>query len=188
MLFVEFSSTFNAIIPDILVDKQAGLDFSPATWAWIKKFLTDCPQTVKISTHTSSTFMLSTGSPQGCVLSPLLYARYTNDFTPIHSTNTIIKFVDDTAIVGGRISLQGRGAATDSDWHKADPSRLHINGECVERVSTFKFLAIHISEDLTLSANTTSLVKKAQQSNLFLLKRKWSHFLLRRNKLEKRLL
>ena len=46
-------------------------------------------------------------------------------------------------------------------------SRAHtpicINGEAVERVSSFKFLGIHISEDLSWSQNSTTLVKKAQQ-------------------------
>ncbi len=34
------------------------------------------------------------------MLSPLLYALYTYDCTSIHPTNTIIKFADDTTIVG----------------------------------------------------------------------------------------
>ena len=65
--------------------------------------------------------------------------------------------------------------------HRADPASLHINGDCVERVSTFKFLGTHISEDISWSANTSAVVKKAQQR---------LHFLrvLKRNKLEEKLL
>ena len=65
--------------------------------------------------------------------------------------------------------------------HRADPAPLHINGDCVERVSTFKFLGTHISEDISWSANTSAVVKKAQQR---------LHFLrvLKRNKLEEKLL
>ena len=45
---------------------------------------------------------------------------------------------------------------------------LHINGETVERVSSFKFLGIHIPENLSWAINTTAIVKKAQQRLYFL--------------------
>ena len=61
-----------------------------------------------------------------------------------------------------------------------DHTPLSINGACVERVASFKFLGTVISEDLTWTANTTALVKKAQQT---------LHFLrvLRRNHREEKL-
>lgn len=52
--------------------------------------------------------------------------------------------------------------------NKGGHSLLTINGEDVERVSSFKFLETHIWEDLTRSFNTTALVKRAQQRLYFL--------------------
>ena len=46
-----------------------------------------------------------------------------------------------------------------------------ISGERAERVASFKFLSTHISEDLTWTADTTALVKKAQPRLYFLLKK-----------------
>ncbi len=43
---------------------------------------------------------VSTGAPQGCVLSPMLYTLYTHDCAPIHSSNIFVKFADDTTVVG----------------------------------------------------------------------------------------
>ncbi|KAI3362593.1 hypothetical protein L3Q82_001681 [Scortum barcoo] len=63
-------------------------------------FLTNRPQVVRIGDNTSSTLVLSTGTPQGCVLSPALFTLFTSDCSAIHSTNTIVKFADDTTIVG----------------------------------------------------------------------------------------
>ncbi|KAI3358110.1 hypothetical protein L3Q82_002980 [Scortum barcoo] len=58
------------------------------------------PQVVRIGDNTSSTLVLNTGTPQGCVLSPALFTLFTSDCSAIHSTNTIVKFADDTTIVG----------------------------------------------------------------------------------------
>ena len=58
------------------------------------------PQTVRVGHHTSTALSLSTGSPRGCVLSPLLYFLYTHDCTTVHHSNTIVKFADDTTVAG----------------------------------------------------------------------------------------
>ena len=47
---------------------------------------------------------------------------------------------------------------------------LHIDRTVVERVVSFKFLSVHITDKLNLSTHTDSVVKKAQQ-RLFNLRR-----------------
>ncbi|KAL0151931.1 hypothetical protein M9458_052763, partial [Cirrhinus mrigala] len=123
MLFIDFSSAFNTIIPQQLINKLHLLGLNTSLCNWILDFLTVRPQSVHVSRNTSSSTTLSTGAPQGCVLSPLLFTLLTHDCTA---------------------------------------------NSAVERVSSTKFLGVHITEDLTWTTNTMSLSKKAQQCLHFL--------------------
>lgn len=80
--------------------KLTGLGLSDSISWWILDFLSDCSPRVKVGTHISTALSLSTRSPQGCVLSPLLFTLYTHDCSPSHPSNTIIKFAEHTTIVG----------------------------------------------------------------------------------------
>ncbi|GFR57780.1 Battrachocottus baikalensis orf1 and orf2 genes [Elysia marginata] len=48
----------------------------------------------------SKTIITNTGAPQGCVLSPVLYTLYTNDFRTSSPNLNLIKFADDSVIHG----------------------------------------------------------------------------------------
>ena len=100
ILRVDFSSAFNTILLQQLVEKMKLLGVGTNTCNWVLDFLTERKQTVKVNSRTSNTITVSTGSPQGCVLSPLLFTLLTHDCTAIHNANHIIKFADDTTIVG----------------------------------------------------------------------------------------
>ncbi len=88
ILFVDFSSAFNTIIPNRLLPKLTQLSVPTSVCQWINSFLTDRQQLVRLGKF-ASTRTISTGAPQGCVLSPLLFSLYTNDCTsktPLSST------------------------------------------------------------------------------------------------------
>lgn len=100
MLFIDYSSAFNTIIPSTLTTKLEHLGLSSSMCQWISNFLTGRPQAVRMGGHVSASTTLSTGAPQGCVLSPLLYSLYTYDCVATTSSTTIIMFADDTIVVG----------------------------------------------------------------------------------------
>ena len=107
--------------------------------------------------------------------------------------NHIIKFVDDTTVVG-LISKGDESAYKEEvnrlvDWCKVNKlslnvdkikelvvdfrshtnhSLLNIDGSSVEIVKSTKFLGVHLTENLTWSLNTSSIAKKAQQRLYFL--------------------
>lgn len=60
---------------------------------------------MRLRTHTLDSLIISTGSPQDCVLSLLLFSLYTNSCTSNHQSLKLLKFADDTTL----ISLISRG-------------------------------------------------------------------------------
>ncbi|KAI4886750.1 hypothetical protein NFI96_004619 [Prochilodus magdalenae] len=94
------------------------------------------------------------------VLSPLLYTLYTHDCTTTYSSNTIIKFADDTTIIGN-ITKDDEGPYREEvkllslnvsktkeliiDFRKGGRTHIPLNtgGTLVERVSSFNFIGVH---------------------------------------------
>ena len=100
MLFVDYSSAFNTIVPSKLIIKLETLGLDPALCDWVLDFLTGRQQVVRVGNNISTPLILNTGSPQGCVLSPLLYSLFTHDCVAMHAFNSIIRFAEDTTVVG----------------------------------------------------------------------------------------
>ncbi|KAI5098265.1 gastrula zinc finger protein XlCGF28.1-like [Silurus meridionalis] len=201
MLFIDFSSAFNTIIPQHLIEKLNLLGLNTSLCNWILDFLTGRPQAVRIGNSISSTTTLSTGAPQGCVLSPLLFTLLTHDCAPTHSSNHIIKFADDTTVVGlisrndesayreevqrltawcgaNNLSLnvdKTKEMVVDFRRAQSDQSPLIIDGSSVEIVKSTKFLGVHLADNLTWSLNTSSITKKAQQRLYFLRRLRKAH-------------
>ncbi len=190
LLFIDYSSAFNTIVPTKLAVKLSDLGLNTSLCDWIQDFLTARPQVVKVGQFTSNSITLNIGAPQGCVLSPLLYSLYTHDCVSSHSSTSIIKFADDTVVLG-LINNDDETAYLDEverltswcqdnclslnvsktkelivDFRKRQQqpyTPLMISGTPVERVSSFKYLGVNISEDLTWTAHIQTQVKKARQ-------------------------
>ncbi|KAK3529297.1 hypothetical protein QTP70_027733 [Hemibagrus guttatus] len=139
ILFVDFSSAFNTIIPALLRDKLFQLNEPDSMCSWITDFLTDRRQFVRLGTHVSDLQHISTGSPQGCVLSPLLFSLYTNGCTSGHQSVKLLKFADDTTLIG-----------------------------LISDVDESAYRGTTITKELKWEQNIRSLTKKAQQRMYFL--------------------
>ncbi len=99
LLLIDYSSAFNTIVPIKLAFKLTDLGLNSSLCDWIQDFLNGRPQVVKVGQFTSN-YTLNVGAPQGCVLSPLLYSLYTHNCVSSHSFTSIIKFADDTVVLG----------------------------------------------------------------------------------------
>lgn len=136
----------------------------------------------------------SASTPALAVFSPLLYTLYTYDCVSTHPDNAVIKFADDTTLVGlisdgDEMAYKDKfqrlvGWCADNNFvlnisktkqlivdfrrRKSDLQPIRINGESVERVPSFKFLGAQMDADLQWSSDALEVVKRAQQCLHFL--------------------
>ena len=130
------------------------------------------------------------------MLSPLLYSLFIHDCMARHDSNTIIKFADHITVVGlitdygetayrenvrdlavwcqdNNLSLnviKAKEMIVDNRKRRTEHAPILIDGAVVEQVESFKFLGVHITNKLSWSKNTKTVVKRARQS-LFPLRR-----------------
>ena len=191
MLFIDYSSEFNTIVPTKLITRLRTLGLNTSLCNWILDFLTGRPQVMRVGSNTSATLILNTGASQGCVLSFLLYSLFTHDCMARHDSNSIIKFADDTTGVGlitdngetdyreeirdlarwcqnSNLSLnvtKSKEMSVDyRKWRTEHAPILIENGmEQIEQIERFKFLGVHINNKLEWSKHTKTFVKRARQ-------------------------
>ncbi|XP_051548033.1 uncharacterized protein LOC127437252 [Myxocyprinus asiaticus] len=192
--FVDFSSAFNTIIPAILQNKLHQLSVPMSICQWITSFLMDRQQLVRQGKLTSSTCTISTGAPQGCVLSPLFFSLYTNDCIAKDPSVKLLKFADDATVIGlirdddesayrreveqlavwcSQNNLELNTLKTVEmivDFRRSTPTLtpLTILNSTVAAVESFMYLGTTISQDLKWETHIDSTVKKAQQRLYFL--------------------
>ena len=165
MLFIDYSSAFNTIVPSKLIIKLENLGLNSTLCNWVLDFLTGRPQVVKVGNNTSTSLMLS----------PLLYSLFTHYCVATHGSKSIIKFADDTTVVGlitnndetayreevrtlavvsgNKFSLnvnKTKELIMDFRRQQREHAPFHIDWTTVENVENFKFLGIHIIDDFEI--------------------------------------
>ena len=161
-------------MPSKLITKLRTLGLNTSLCNWILDFLTGRPQVVRVGNNTSAMLILNTGAPQVCVLSRLLYSLFTHDCMARHDSNTIIKFADDTTLVGlitnnetayreevrdltvwckdNNLSLnviKSKKMIVDYRKRRTEHAPILIDGAVVQQVESFKFLGVHITNKLS---------------------------------------
>lgn len=101
----------------------------------------------------------------------LLFSLLTYDYAASHTSNEIIKYADDTSVVGlikdedeAAYRMEVEWLTT---WCRSHSLLLNVS-KTKEMVIDFRkhsieFLGVHMAEDLSFTTNTVAITKKAQQ-------------------------
>ena len=123
----------------------------------------------------STTVQSSTGAPQGTVKAPYIFALYTSDYRSSHELCPVIKFADDSAMVGliknddhthyerepaswntviGIILNVSKTKETIIDFRRSrtSPTPISIKNCDVQRVNEYKYLGVIIDDKISWSS------------------------------------
>ena len=171
------------------------MNVKPSLILWIKDFLSDRTQRVKVQNCLSDQICLNTGAPQGCVLSALLFILYTNDCRAEGDNVSILKYADDTVILGlvrgnetnYRDNIERFIIWCENNYLHLNPTKtkeivfdfrvgppqidpINVNGVDIEIVNKYKYLGTTIDNKLSWAEECKCIISKAQTRMYFLRK------------------
>ena len=126
-IVLDFSKAFDTVCHSKLIAKLQSTGLSKCIVDWIREWLKDRVQCVKINSICSSPKSVISGVPQGSVLGPLLFLIYINDITScVNKPNRISLFADDAFLFGPRGSLLQQDLSGLYEWSEKWQLRFNI--------------------------------------------------------------
>ena len=186
-IYLDFAKAFDTVPHRRLIEKLKVYGIEGDILKWIKAFLSNRLQVVKVNGEESFPALVLSGIPQGSVLGPLLFVLYINDL-PESVKSQIFLFADDTKvfrpILSEKDSLELQNDINSLDeWTKKwllmfNPDKCHvltmgkiedikhthrytIGPSELEHVFSEKDLGVTFDTDLTFEEHITSKINKA---------------------------
>lgn len=105
-LFIDLSKAFDTIDHDILIRKLERYGVRGVALDWVRSYLGDRKQFVKLNGGCSLCMDIACGVPQGSVLGPKFFNLYINDICKVSKVLKMVLFADDTNIFCSGDDLQ----------------------------------------------------------------------------------
>lgn len=189
-IYTDYSAAFQSVNHRLLLHKlENGYHFKGSALSWIRSFLMERRQRVVLNGHTSDWISVTSGTPEGSQISPLLFSLYINDL-PRQMTTNCLMYADDV-----KLYYRIRNAS-DAKMLQADLDRLvqwsttwrldlnaskcnhlsitlkrvpvltsyNVRGEVLKEVDAIRDLGVIIDRKLTFQAHVDHIVKKANRA------------------------
>ena len=184
--FIDYTKAFDLIDHNILLSKFELLGLDRWIINWLRDYLSDREQRVKLGNSVSTWLKLNGAVPQGSWFGPLCFIVYMNDMELQDGTLTH-KYIDDItiseSISSSNVSLLQTAVDKVKDWSHKNNMKLNenktkemyisfkqnpapvppliINSNAVERVHSFKILGVWLSDDLSWKSHVNHMHSRA---------------------------
>ena len=191
-VFFDIRKAFDSVSHELLLSKLARIQVNPFIIEWIRSYLTNRSQKVVVDGEESSVLPVLSGIPQGSVLGPLLFILFINDVTlHISPGSRLSLFADDmtlfrtistiddywilqcdvTAVASWiedhNLSLQPAKCCSMVISRKRScalpPPTIFVGDWPLAKVSSVKYLGVHINSDLSWSTHINNLCCRARR-------------------------
>lgn len=188
-IFLDFSKAFDRVAHCRLIAKLTALRIDSSTLSWLRNFLSNRQQFTIVNNIASAPTHVTSGVPQGSVLGPLLFLIYINDL-PLNISSPMRIFADDCIIYRSINSINDHQALQNdldlichwcNTWlmalnvskcqvisfsRKRDNSHFSykINHNELLHTISYKYLGVHLTENLSWSSHVTAICAKASKT------------------------
>jgi hypothetical protein len=186
VIYLDFQKAFDKVPHERLLSKLKAIGINGKLLRWIRQWLTGRKQRVVINGVMSDWQEVLSGIPQGSILGPLLFIIFINDIDQ-GITSKILKFADDTKLLGGVKSEEDLESLRKDlnrlyDWsekwqmkfnldkckvmhigYKNGEADYVIGGKTLGKVSEEKDLGVIISKEFKVANQCSKAASKGNQ-------------------------
>ena len=204
-VFLDLSKAFDKVPHITLLDTLADIGINPHVLNWLQDYLCQRSQYVVVNGERSTTSNVISGVPQGSVLGPLLFVIYMDGITqlPFQEGTHLLLYADDILLYHS-IKTENDYYILQQDialleawisqrYLQLNPAKckhtilsrkhlpiqptlqLRICGAPIEKVSSFKYLGVWLSEDLKWNAHIQQITNKARRQAGLIYRRFYKH-------------
>jgi len=189
VLLVDLSKAFDRAATSHILNQLTRLCATKQCLLWISNFLQNRQVSVQFNGACSETQILSGGTPQGSLISPLLFAvlchtltssqsnfsyyKYADDLTVVHHTNSptntsdlqreidhIVQWCQDNSMV---INGKKTKIMHISNRKQPHPPRVSIDGNPIEVIQSCKLLGLSMQANLKWNEQVKQSISKASK-------------------------